>query len=378
VDLSRASKPLTTALRAGFAAVVIAALAVDGWALGAHTTRTAVVSVVLIAMVGVGWACWPSATEVAAIAASLLSLIATVRTTDHGFRFALFTEFVVLPVLLAAVLTRRSAWRAPVAALVVVAAETVSLRAESGPVRWIVAISMLVLLGVAATAVMYMRLRDDERRTTVELARQTERLELARELHDLVGHHVTGIVVLAQANRFAHAQHGGGDADVARAMEAIEAAGMETLTSVRRLVGLLRDDPSLSVGATLNDIEHVVADLRTTHSPVTLVADGAIRESGLPGDLAPTVLRLAQEASTNVRRHGDPDARTTFDLRISDGSVVLTVDNGVMPGPPGASGGYGLIGMRERVEALGGTLTSGPVGTQRWMLRATLPVTARR
>ena len=62
--------------------------------------------------------------------------------------------------------------------------------------------SMLVLLGTATAAVVYIRLRDSERLTSIENARHNERLDLARELHDVVGHHVTGIVVLAQANRF--------------------------------------------------------------------------------------------------------------------------------------------------------------------------------
>ena len=100
---------------------------------------------------------------------------------------------------------------------------------------------MLVLLGAAAAAVVYIHIRDNERRTSIEQARENERLDLARELHDIVGHHVTGIVVLAQASRFTS----GAEPGVVgrRAFADIEAAGVETLTSVRRLIGLLRTDP---------------------------------------------------------------------------------------------------------------------------------------
>ena len=87
---------------------------------------------------------------------------------------------------------------------------------------------MLVLLGVAAAAVVYMRVRDSERRTSIERARQDERLDLARELHDIVGHHVTGIVVLAQASRFTNGTNLESSAD--RTFADIEAAGLETLT----------------------------------------------------------------------------------------------------------------------------------------------------
>ena len=83
--------------------------------------------------------------------------------------------------------------------------------------------SMLVLLGAATAAVVYIRLRDSERRTSIENARYNERLDLARELHDVVGHHVTGIVVLAQASRFTNGADPGSAAD--RALADIEAAG---------------------------------------------------------------------------------------------------------------------------------------------------------
>ena len=138
-----------------------------------------------------------------ATAASVISLLETSRRFDAGGPgFGFFTEFVVMPVLLAAVLVRPTRLRWPVAALVVIAAEAISLRTDATPIRAVLATSMFVLLGAAVAAVVYIHIRENERRTSIDQARENERLDLARELHDIVGHHVTGIVVLAQANRF--------------------------------------------------------------------------------------------------------------------------------------------------------------------------------
>ena len=120
---------------------------------------------------------------------------------------------------------------------------------------------MFVLLGAAVAAVVYIHIRENERRTSIAHARENERLDLARELHDIVGHHVTGIVVLAQASRYTGGAEPGSPAD--RALADIETAGVETLTSVRRLIGLLRTDPTTSPPPRVADIERIVEDLRT-------------------------------------------------------------------------------------------------------------------
>jgi signal transduction histidine kinase len=220
-------------------------------------------------------------------------------------------------------------------------------------------------------------MKDNERRVSIELARRNERLELARELHDVVGHHVTGIVVLAQANRFA-ATNGsvGGANDTDRTLAEIERAGLETLTSVRRLVGLLREDAPTIAGPQFVDIEELVADLRATHPHAVIEADTAIRTAWVPADLTTTVHRLAQEATTNVRKHGDPDGPVTVALRRTSGSIAIDVQNRRLRGTAGGSSGsgYGLVGMRERVEALGGAFSAGPAGEQMWIVTATLPL----
>jgi signal transduction histidine kinase len=200
-------------------------------------------------------------------------------------------------------------------------------------------------------------------------------LEVARELHDIVGHHVTGIVVLAQASRFAAANGDvGGAADNDRTLADIESAGLETLTAVRRLVGLLREDAPTTAGPQFADIEGLVADLRASHPRAVIEADTAIRTAWVPADLATTVHRLAQEATTNVRKHGDPDGPVTIALRRTAGSIGIAVQNRRLPGTARSGSGYGLVGMRERVQALGGAFAAGPAGEQAWIVQVTLPL----
>jgi signal transduction histidine kinase len=373
VDISRVAHPLNAILRVAFAVVIIVALTVDLWFLGNSVSRLTATCVVVVAVCGVGWVAWQRSTWVVAIVASSMSLLITADAVYQGSRFTAFTEFMVLPVLFGAALWSAAPWRWPIALFVAASAETISLRADAGPVRWALAVSMLVLLGSAVTAVVYMRLRDHERQTSVEFARQNERLELARELHDVVGHHVTGIVVLAQANLFTATSNGDRElASHAQALAEIEAAGLATLTSVRRLVGLLRAEPCLSAEATFADVEQLVDELRRTHPQTEFIVDPSTRTDWVQPDLAGTVLRLVQEATTNVRKHGDPSMPVRFELRRTATSIVLCIENSPINGH--ASSGYGLIGMRERVEALGGTFSAGPDNPGHWAVRATVPI----
>jgi signal transduction histidine kinase len=362
-------------MRVAFAAVVSAAYCVDFWIVGNWTDRPAsaqrtLTFLAFVALAGVVSAIRPNLVVFGAVAASSLSLVETVMAFGQHERLGFFTEFVVLPVLFAALLVqdRRTRWF--VGALLAAAAETISLRTDFVPIRAILAISILVLFGAAFAAVMYVRLRDSERRTSVENARQAERLDLARELHDIVGHHVTGIVVLAQASRFTSGAAPGSAAD--RAFTEIEAAGIETLTSVRRLLGMLRTDPTTSSGARFTDIEKLIEDLRSTHPSTDLVVDDHVRARWVPADLANTVQRLVQEAATNVRRHGDPNALVQFIMRNNGDSFELVVENRMLH--PAVDNGFGVIGMTERVDALGGQFHAGPSGNGQWRVMAALPM----
>jgi signal transduction histidine kinase len=374
VDLARVARPLRLVLRIALVVVVASAVLADLWIIGGRrvldpdAARLSALAILAIAVLGATWAVVPRHVLPIATTAAVISLLETSRSGDLGPGFGFFTELVVMPVLLAAVLVRPTPLRWPVAALVVVAAGTVALRAGPGPIRTVLAASMLVLLGAAVAAVVYVHIRENERRTSIAHARENERLDLARELHDVVGHHVTGIVVLAQASRFTGGAEPGSPA--ARALAEIEAAGVETLTSIRRLIGLLRTDPTTSAPPRVADIERIVADLRTTHPDTGLMIDDAVRDAPLPAELAQTIQRLTQEAATNVRRHGDPSGPVTFTMSSTMGAFELTVANRMLHAP--VDTGYGLVGMRERVDALGGTFHAGPDG-ETWRIRAAIP-----
>jgi signal transduction histidine kinase len=376
VDLARVSSSLQALLRVAFVATIAAAVVVDLWVIGdqwaleRNTLRPSMLVTLAIAALGVGWARWPKYVLPITVAVAVLSLLQTSHAPNVGLRIGVFTEFVVMPVLFGAVLSRKGYVRWLVALFVLFAAESVALRAEDKPIRAIVAMAMLVLLGAAAAAVVYIRLRDSERRTSIENARYNERLDLARELHDVVGHHVTGIVVLAQASRFTSGAEADSPAD--RALADIEAAGVETLTSVRRLIGLLRTDPTTATGPRLIDIQKLVEDLRSTHPSTDLIIDDTVRTDWVPADLAITVQRLVQEAATNVRRHGDPASVVRFTMSSDGRRFELTVTNRLLHAQ--VQDGYGLIGMRERVDALGGSFQAGPTVDGEWKVRAVLPI----
>jgi signal transduction histidine kinase len=195
-----------------------------------------------------------------------------------------------------------------------------------------------------------------------------ERLRIARDLHDVVGHGIGGITVQAGAARLALAA---GAADEAlRALREVESAGRDVLREVRWLVGLLREDRG---DAGEHDLTELIGDARRCGLQVTLDVDGELGRA--PISTAEAAYRIAQEALTNVLRHarGCPAA-----VRISLTDVLRLdiVDEGA--GAVEASVGNGIRGMRERAAAVGGTLHSGPrPGGAGWAVQATLPLRGR-
>lgn len=224
------------------------------------------------------------------------------------------------------------------------------------------------------------RRRDYEARA----ARADERAAIARELHDVVAHHVASMVL-----RVGVARHVLPDVDprVAAVFDDIHGTGTAALADLRRLVALLRAPGGVSAEAAITAIEPgaLPAALRAA-------ADSAAR-AGLTIDamIAPetgtldavrglAVLRLTQEALTNVAKHAGPTARARLAVTMTAGAVHLEVtdegdpDTTTRPDRP-AGGGHGLTGMRERVEVVGGHLHAGPSGSG-WRVTAVLPAPA--
>mgnify|MGYP001354396926 CR=1 FL=1 len=231
------------------------------------------------------------------------------------------------------------------------------------------------MIWVAALGVgLWLRFLDRRDQEAVAEIRRDERLRLARELHDVVAHHVTGIVVQAQAARFV------GDQDrqpLTSALGSIESAGVETLAAIRQLVGLLRDTDDAAGASAPEPISELVERFARHGPAVDLRVEAG--DGCWPPQVASTVYRIVQEALTNIARHapGASCVRVTIAREPQQVRVEITDDApAVAARPTRPGGGYGLVGMRERVEALGGKLGAGPRPGSGWAVQASLPVPA--
>ncbi|KAA2252876.1 sensor histidine kinase [Solihabitans fulvus] len=243
-----------------------------------------------------------------------------------------------------------------------------ALHAMSGATAWAAALAVGVWL-------RYLAVR---RQQTLQAVRREERLELARELHDVVAHHVTGIVVQAQAAGFT----GGQDTTpLLSALGSIETAGLDTLAAIRQLVGLLRSpDDTPGVSPLPEPISRLVERF-AHHGPAVdlrLPADPPVAD--WPPQVTNTVYRVVQEALTNITRHAPATRCVTVAIDQDPRQVRVDITDDA-PGtghsashPSRLGGGYGLVGMRERVEALGGRLLAGPRPSGGWAVHVSLPV----
>lgn len=227
------------------------------------------------------------------------------------------------------------------------------------------------VLGVALASGATVRSRAAARAQALERAELRERERLARELHDTVAHHVSAIAIRAQAGLVGGTTRPDAALD---ALRVIENEASSALTEMRTLVRVLRDGeaPDRAPAPGIDELERLAA--RPGEGPTVTV-----RVSGDAERLAPSVsaavYRLAREAVTNARRHARHPTRIVVNVVVGAASVRLHVDDdGTLPGPLArAGGGYGLVGMRERAEALGGTFEAGPGVTRGWTVTAVLP-----
>jgi len=227
--------------------------------------------------------------------------------------------------------------------------------------------SVLVLL-VAALGVA-LRYRAELGRRQQQAIRNQERVALARELHDVVAHHVSAIAVQAQAGGLVA---GTRPEKAAEALAAIEAEATRTLAEMRAMVRVMREDDA-AVYAPPPGVADLGALARTDATPAVEVSlSGALSGLGAPVDAA--LYRLAQESLTNAVRHSRSATRVVIDVRRDGDLVRLRVTDDGHPDPtPRADPGFGLLGMAERAELLGGLLTAGPGAAGGWVVEAVLP-----
>lgn len=212
-------------------------------------------------------------------------------------------------------------------------------------------------------------------------ARAAERTTIARELHDLVAHHVSSMVLRVGVARHVITATSTTDPRITEVLDDLHSSAGAALTDLRRLVAVLRapdhtgpDTSSLvSPGALAATLESVVEHSRQTGLAVSASVDPRVARLDAVRGLA--VLRLAQEGLANAAKHGGPGAHAELAVRVADDAVHLTIhDDGAGrtgPPPPGPTG-HGLTGMRERVNLLGGQLDAGPAA-RGWRLTAELP-----
>jgi signal transduction histidine kinase len=263
------------------------------------------------------------------------------------------------------------------AAAAPVAASVIQDPSEIAVGIWVMGVAFPWAIGFAAARQSQLATElDATRRELAEQALLDERRRIARDVHDLVGHGLAGVMLQVTGARHVLRR------DPAAAEEALRSAeetGRRSMQELRRTVALLRADDEPGVAPPLpsaSDIANLVEQARTGGLAVEL------RERGDVSRIAPSVgvalYRIAQEALANAARHA-PRARTVLEVEVADGRASLLADTTgpTAPAPPIERQGprYGLTGMRERAGALGGEFFAGPT-TEGWRVSCRIPLEA--
>jgi signal transduction histidine kinase len=213
---------------------------------------------------------------------------------------------------------------------------------------------------------------DRERVANARAAAAEERARIARELHDVLSHSVSVMVVQAGAERMAL---GSDRAATGETLEAIERTGRQALIEMRRLLGMLRvggEPPAHTPQPTLRELDELVAQVREAGLPVELQVEG--EPAALPPGVAVSAYRIVQEALTNVLKHAGP-AGARVVVRYTGRELELEIVDDGRGSTRAGEAGHGLVGMRERVALYGGDFDAGTRNGGGFVVRARLPLT---
>lgn len=382
----------------GFAVgVLLAACVVDVLYAGADgtsvlPTASPVWPTLAVLLVGLSAVLWPAGRrpewltpQVRTAVPALASILYTAASLMTGAKnlFGPGEVVILLCLLFVAVRHCPPRWAAVCAALDAVALFLLPvryLRSVSGDAQGFMLVGLL-LIGLFTGLAVYLRTMDYRRTLAVSETRRGERVAIAADLHDFVAHHVTGILVQTQMARMM-AQTRPHDLDPVLA--GIERAATEALASMRRTVGVLRDTGEEAAErrpvGDLSGIADLTDGFASPVQQVTLRRDPAVSD-GLPHEVQAAAFRVVQEALTNIRRHAADAAHVEVRLRDDCGRLEVSVADDGRGGTqlPAAAhgGGFGLVGLKERVTALGGELHAGPRGGVGWEVRAVFPAGKR-
>ena len=217
-----------------------------------------------------------------------------------------------------------------------------------------------------------------ERRHEGERALLEERQRIARELHDVVAHHMSVIAIQAEAAPYKTPDP---PKELVESFAEIRASALSGLNELRRVLGVLRSDaPDIAPQPGLDDLDGLLESARSAGVTVTAGVTGTPRP--LPDGVDLSAYRIVQEALSNAMRHA-PGAAVEVKLYYGDAALVVEVRNdcppgngtaGAQDGAPGEGGGHGIIGMRERATMLGGHLQAGPTEKGEFLVTAALPL----
>ncbi|MFD7657691.1 sensor histidine kinase [Actinosynnema sp. NPDC059797] len=258
-----------------------------------------------------------------------------------------------------------------VAVVLLVGAHAAWIR-EHAPVSRAGAVGLVLALGVVAVlAGVLLRTRERSRvllaAAAEDRARREERLDMARELHDVVAHHVTGMLVRARAALLVAERD---QAAACGMLPGIIDGGTDAMGAMRAMVSTLRGDGAPAATGDLTADLHRLVESSDLPVRTTIELTEVVRP-----ELGRSVLRIVQEALTNTRKHAPDATSVAVEVRLTPSAVLLSVvDDGTSR--PAHSGGFGLIGMEERVHGLGGRFFAGATG-EGWLVTAELPLEAR-
>ncbi|MFB8190743.1 sensor histidine kinase [Microbacterium sp. NPDC055988] len=364
--LSGTPLPLSFILGAVLCFSPLLAISRPVWAIGLFTAGALILPLMVVPELAIQ-SPWPWSVP----ALLTFALFVGVVTFLHGARLGAFALILGAIASLLAPMLRPD--------MVAMPASSASATADLIVTTAVASATFLIAALVAGRVRVAAELTREKEHSALEEARRAlveERTRIARELHDVVAHSMSVIQVQASTAKYRIPELG--DAATAE-FDDIAATARSSLTEMRRMLGVLRTEDQtaeLAPQQGIDDIPALVDTIRRAGVEVGLMLEGGEAAAAATASVQIAAFRIVQEALSNAVRHA-PGARIAVRLHAEARSIRIQVHNGAPPrASDGPGGGYGLRGMRERAEILGGSLSAGPASDGGWDVEAVLPLSA--